>query len=148
MPFAAAENGPHADSGDASGNTDESTSVPNRQLVQLDAAARLRRFQRLLARAPLAHGVLTVVICSYVVQHPAVVLVLMLGFPALLMAQEAVDRRLLAQAEMPWVELPSRQQGTSLAIDAAADAPRHSLPRGMPIVADGAPANTSTPAAA
>ncbi len=148
MPLAATEIGAHTNSGTAAGNAVGVTAAPTRQSLDANATARLERLQWLLTRAPFAHGALTAIICSYVVQHPAVVLVLMLGFPALLIAQEAVDRRLLTPAGLSWAELQSRPGEAAVAIAGASAAPRHSLPHGMPSVTDVAPASTSTPAAA
>lgn len=148
MPLATAEIGAHTHSGTAAGDADSSRSVPTWPALQVDARTRLERLQWLLARAPLAHAALTTIICSYVVQHPGVVLVLMLGFPALLIAQEAVDRRLLVPAALPQEGVQSRQEESSVEITGASEVPRRTLPRGTPSVTDGAPADTGTSAAA
>ncbi len=148
MPSAAAEIGTYSKAGTAAGAADPVASAPTRQAVQVDVDARLERLRFLLARAPLAHGAITAIICSYVVQHPAMVLLLMLGFPALLIAQEVVDRKIVHLAPVPKAEVQPRPGESSVAIAGATDAPRRSLPRGMTVVSDGGAGDSNTPVAA
>jgi anaerobic C4-dicarboxylate transporter len=88
------------------------------------------------------HAVLTAVICSLVTQHPLVVLVLMLGIPALLVAQQVVEHRLTPTTA---VLALSRTPEAAVAAQPVSDTHVPTIPRGLQAVSEPL-ADASTPA--
>ncbi len=147
----AAELVPHAPSLAVSGAPDGDAPSP---AGARDPSARLRKVQRALRLGPPVLLAATTVVCSWVSQHPAVVLSLMLGFPALLVVREQVEQRLRSAGSPARTATPvaiasgieqTRESVTDQSAPAVQD--RRSLPRGMQRVAEVA-GSGSAPAAA
>lgn len=158
MPFAAERILPSTPSPHATAMAGPAAALPRPSRVSPSTvvdADRLRTLQRLLSRAPFVLALVTGGICSFVTQHPAVVLSLMLGFPALLIAQEQVAQLLRRQPAAAQLQAPAGITATDAGSTPAAEgdastrpsSPRRSLPRGMPLVTESASSGSASAAA-